>query len=162
MNNNNIYQEKKHFTAVDVLIVFSVLVLIATLIFRTQLISLFNDSSKRVDCEIYFVCESVPNEISAQIKDGSKLYWVESDTSIGKLTVTSQFSPSVVYTSEDDTLYMDYSETASTFTGKIDAAAVSNNGCYLNATDFIAPGMTITVSTEYAQFEILVTDIKFI
>ena len=162
MNSNNIYQEKKRFTAIDVLIIFSVLLLIATLIFRSQLISLFNDSSKRIDCEIYIVCENVSNEITPQIKDGSDVYWVESKVPVGKMTLTSQFSPAAVYTNENGNLYVEYSDSASTFSGKIDAAAVSNSGCYLNGTDFIAPGMNLTFSTEYVQFTALITDIKFI
>ena len=159
--NNNIYEEKKRFNALDVLIVLALIILIVVIIFRAQIISLFTDTKNNEACEIVFVCESVSNDVYQNIKDQSSLIWITADAQLGTMSIDqgSEDKARVYEKNEDGKWEMELSEVNTRFTGKIAATLASDNGYYVGGTHFIAPGMTITVSTELAQFNILITDI---
>lgn len=160
--NANIYEEKKKFNVIDALIVFLLLALIIVVIFRAQLISLFNDTGKRNDVEITFVCEAIPNEILPSITSGSQLRWIEADATVGTLTIEGAPSSALEYYRDDsNTLRVRELAGNSAFKGKINGNAISSNGCYINGTDFLASGMTITLSNGKAQFVALITSVEF-
>ncbi|MBR2474442.1 MAG: DUF4330 family protein [Clostridia bacterium] len=162
MMNSNIYEEKKRFNIIDALIILVVLLMILAVIFRSQIISLFSDASTKSDCEIYFTCEQIPNDLTSLITDGATVTWIEADAELGRLTRLTDPVPSDIYEKSDDALILKKSNDTKKFTGKISGSAISNNGCYIDGTDFIAAGMTITVTTGTVQFEALVTDVVFI
>ena len=160
--NSNIYEEKKKFNIIDALIIVIVLLMVFAVIFRSQIISLFSDTGTKSECEIAFVCEEIPNELVGMVTDGSTATWLEANAELGRLTQLSAPVEADVYETFGDQLVLKKSSVAKKFSGKIVGTAVSNNGCYINGTDFLAAGMTVTVSTGTVQFEALITDVTFI
>lgn len=162
--NSNLYEEKKRINAVDVLIVITVILMILVIIFRAQILSLFTSSGTKESCHITFVCENVSKEVyENNIKDSNqtKLNWINADTKLGNMTIYPEsVSQARIYekTPSGDWTYQ-LSDTAVRFSGSITTTLTSNNGYYVGGADFIAPGMTITVATEHAQFEILILNI---
>lgn len=159
--NRNMYEEKKHFNAIDALIVLAAIVMVVLIIFRSQIIAFFNDTGNKSECEISFVCESLPNDITAQVQNGATVTWIDTDISLGRLEITSPAEAADVFYTENNELHVKKSTTDSKFTGIITTVAISNNGCYVNGSDFIATGMTVLLSTDLVQFSALITDIKF-
>lgn len=160
--NNNIYGEKKKFNVVDALIIVLFVIMLLVVIFRAQLISLFNDNGKRASVEISFECEAIDNEIASSVTDQSILQWVEADTTLGTLTITSApTAAQILYYNDDGELCVRTSETQQAFSGTIRGTAINNNGCYIDGTDFLASGMTITVTNGKAQFTVLITSVTF-
>ncbi len=160
--NNNIYGEKKKFNVVDALIIVLFAIMLLVIIFRAQLISLFNNNGKRTAVEISFECEAVDNEIANSITDQSTLYWVETDDILGTLNITvSPAASQILYYNEDGELCTRKSETTQAFSGVIKGTAINNNGCYIDGTDFLASGMTITITNGKAQFTALITSVTF-
>lgn len=161
--NKSFYEEKKRFNAIDAFIVLILLVMIAVLIFRSQIIALFNDTGTQKDCEIYFTCESIPMDIYPQITSGSAVTWLESDASLGRLTMISQEPEKAkIYEQTENGLIYRESFTDYEFKGKINGTAISNHGCYIDGTDFLAAGMTITIVAGHVQFTALITAVNFI
>ena len=165
MNSRNLYEEKKRFNGIDVLIVVLLLLITAVVIFRSQILSLFTVTGTKENCEITFVCERISKDVyEGNIKQTGKttLNWIDTGKSIGNMTLdSSTVAPSRIYEKQPDGSYtVKFSETEISFGGKIKTSLISNGGYYLNGTEFIAPGMTITVATELAQFNILIIDIK--
>lgn len=160
--NSNIYGEKKKFNVVDALIIVLFAIMLLVVIFRAQLISLFNDNGKRASVEISFECEAIDNEMVASVTNQSTLQWVEADTTLGTLTLTSSPSAAqILYYDDDGELCVRKSENKQTFSGTIQGTAVNNNGCYIDGTDFLASGMTITVTNGKVQFTALITSVTF-
>ena len=165
--NSNLYEEKKRFNAVDVLIVFTVILLILVIIFRTQILSLFTSSGTKESCHITFVCENVSKEVyENNIKDidQANLNWINAEAKLGSMTINREsVSAARIYekSPSGDWRYT-LSDTNVRFSGSISTTLTSNNGYYVGGTDFIAPGMTITVATTNAQFDILILNITHV
>ena len=159
--NNNIYEEKKRFNALDVLIIIALLILVVVIIFRAQIISLFTDSGSKETCEISFVCESVSNDVYESIKSDSDVIWLSADKQLGTMIIDQGSTEKArIYDKDEKGKWsLTLSDENTRFTGKISATLITDNGYYVDGTSFIAPGMTITISTELAQFDILITDI---
>ncbi len=159
--NNNTYGEKKHFNAIDVLIIIGVVLIILGIIFRSNIIRLFRDNAQRSECTITFVSDSVPNDVVSLLNGGSALTWVDHDVPLGTLQSISS-SPALIYLENDDGTYRTVESTTDSFvTGVISATALSDNGCYIDGTDFISSGMTVVISTQNAQFTAVVTSVSF-
>jgi hypothetical protein len=162
--NGNLYEEKKRFNTLDIVIIITAILLILLVIFRSQILSLFTSSGTNESCQVSFVCESVPKEVfDSSIKNSTNntLTWLSSESKLGKMTIDqSSIDSARIYekTSNGKWTYK-LSETDVKFNGTVKLTLLSNNGYYVNNKLFIAPGMTITVSTELAQFDILITDI---
>ena len=160
--NSNIYEEKKKFNIIDALIIIIVLLMVFAVIFRSQIISLFSDTGTKTECEIYFICEEIPNDLVGMVTNGAAVTWIEADAEMGRITEITEPVKSDVYETYEGKLILKKSDTTMKFTGKISGSAISNNGCYINGTDFLAAGMNITISTGTVQFEALVTDVVLI
>ncbi len=159
--NSNVYEERKKFNIIDALIILLIVVMMLVIIFRAQLIALFNDSGTKKEVVISFVCESIPQETMTSVTNNSTLIWVEPNVSLGKLTITSPVENAKVFYYEGGELFARISETEKSFKGTIHGTAVSDNGCYIDGSDFIAAGMTVLVTNGQAQFNILITDVTF-
>ena len=161
--NTNIFEdEKKRFNALDALIVLIAILLVLVVVFRTQIVSFFSNTSTKMECDIYFTCEEIPNELTSAVADGASVTWVDADVKLGRLTRTSDFTESVKYEKNGDTLYLTTNSSYKSFTGKINGIAIKSNGCYIEGTDFISAGMTVTLTTGLVQFKALITDVVFI
>ena len=160
--NSNIYSEKKKFNVVDALIIVLLIIMVLVVIFRAQLISLFNDNGTKTDVKISFICESIDAQIAQSVTDQSKLTWVESGATLGTLTLDGEPSNAqVLYYDNDGILCVREDTNNKTFTGQIRGTAIDNNGCYIDGSDFLASGMTITVTNGKVQFTALITSVEF-
>lgn len=159
--NNNTYQEKKHFNAIDVLIILGVLLIILGIIFRSNIITLFRDNAQRSECTISFISENVPNNVAALLGNGNTLTWVEHDIPLGTLETVSSSHAVIYIENGDGTYHTAPSASESTVVGVIKTTALSDNGCYINGTDFIAAGMTVVIATQNAQFTAVITSVSF-
>lgn len=159
--NNNIYREKKRFNVIDAMIILLAVIMLFVLIFRARIISLFTGTGAEKDCTVSFICTSIPNDLSGLVQNGDTLVWLEAESELGKLTKTAEPTASDIYYEDNGELYWKQSQTTMKFSGTIDCAAVYNQGCYIDGTDFLAAGMVITVSTGTVQFEVLITNIVF-
>ena len=162
---SNLYEEKKHFNGIDVLIVVLLILITAVIIFRSQLLSLFTSSGQKETCEITFVCESIQKDVfEANVKQSAKntLTWTDAEDKLGKMTILNEsIANARIYEKQPDgSLNVTLSETDVRFSGTVKTTLISNNGYYLGGTNFIAPGMRITVATELAEFEILIVNIQ--
>ncbi len=158
---NSYEKSEKRFNFIDVLIILAVILIIAAVIFRAQIITIFNDGERRSECVIEFQCESVPKECISHIKEGIELSWLEKETSIGKLGKI-EVSPAQKYVLKDNGSYEKFDDPLNYFIkGSITADVLYKDGCYIGGTAFLAPGMTITVHSENTQFEMTVLKITY-
>ncbi len=159
---SNIYDEKKKFNIIDALIIFLIIALILVVIFRAQLISLFNDAGKRTNVEISFVCEEIPSELLSSIALGNTFTWLEADAELGTLNKAENQKAAIEYYYDDNNA-LRFKEIIGkkSFDGKINGTAINNKGCHIDGTDFLASGMTITLTNGKVQFEALITSVVF-
>ncbi len=171
---NSVYEEKKHFNIIDVMIIICALLITVGIIFRAQIIDIFNSGGKQTTFTVTFEAENVGNTLAKKITDGSSVTWIEKSIQLGALselnkeaaviyvpnTVTNTFPMLGGNTSYKDGAYNKLtSAEQSKITGSFTAQGNSNNGCYINGTDFLAAGMTITLATATAEFEVIITSI---
>ena len=160
--NTGIYEEKRKFNVIDFFIILLLVILVLVVVFHSQLISLFMDTGTRADVQIEFVCESIPNDIVDSINTSNNITWVEPNVHVGTLTLSGQpTKANVLYYNEANKLCIRESDTDSTFSGVIRGSAISDNGCYINGTDFLAAGMTVTLTNGQVQFTALITKVSF-
>ena len=163
MKSNNYYEgEKRKFNAIDIMLILIAVLVTLMIIFRSQLISFFSGTATKTDCEIYFTCESISNELSSEITDGANITWLESKAHLGRFSFTTAIEPTKTIEKSGDNLVVLRSDTTSSFSGVIAGSAISNNGCYIDGADFLAAGMTITMTTGTVQFTALITDVVFL
>ena len=172
---NGIYEEKKHFNVIDVMIIICVLLITLGIIFRAQIIESFNSGGKQTTFTVTFEAENVDVSLSELITDGLSVTWIEKELRLGTLSgITKEASviyvPNVVVDASilpgEDSSYKDgtYNKVTSNdlvdIKGTFTAQGNSSNGCYINGTDFLAAGMTVTLSTPTAQITAVITSIS--
>lgn len=170
---NSVYEEKKHFNIIDVMIIICALLITVGIIFRAQIIDVFNSSGKHTTFTVTFEAENVPSNISEQITDGSSVTWTEKSLQLGALsglnkkaavvyvpnTVTNPLQMFGGVSYKDGTFNKVTSSDLFKITGSFTAQGNTNNGCYINGTDFLAAGMTVTLATSTAEFTAIITSI---
>lgn len=165
---NNVYEEKKHFNIIDVMIIIGALLIIVGIIFRAQIIDIFTHSGKQTTFSVTFEADNIPLNLSEKIVDGNTVTWLEKSAQLGTLSELKK-DAAVIYVpntvTNGDTTYKDGTFTKITssdtvkISGTFTAQGNSNDGCYVNGTDFLAIGMTVTLATPTAQFEVIITSI---
>ena len=157
---NNTYENKKRFNIVDAIIILGILVIAASIIFRTQIIMFFSSDTTKSEYTISFDAESIDNDLVSLIKMGAEVTWIENGSSLGTLkNVSSPIASKLYTTDENGTIFVTESKTQSKITGKLTVDAISNNGCYIEGTHFLAAGMTVTLSTKDVQFTAVITSV---
>ena len=78
------------------------------------------------------------------------------------MTRTAELEPTKAYVDSGNGLVVVRSNKTMSFSGMITSSAISNNGCYIKGTEFLAAGMTVTLTTGTVQFTALITDVVFI
>ncbi len=170
MPTNNVYEEKKHFNIIDVMIIICALLITVGIIFRAQIIDVFNSSGKQTTFTVTFEAENVSAALSESFSDGNAVTWTEKSLQLGALSGLNK-EAAVIYVPNTVTLpllggaYKDgtYSKVTSSdmfkITGSFTARGNLNNGCYINGTDFLAAGMTITLANPTAEMQVVITSI---
>ena len=172
---NGIYEEKKHFNIIDVMIIICVLLITLGIIFRAQIIESFNSGGKQTTFTVTFEAENVSADVAAMITDGSSVTWIEKSLKLGTLSGLTREN-SVIYvpntvtesalpfgesnTYKDGTYNKVTSSDLVTVKGSFTAQGNQNKGCYVNGTDFLAAGMTVTLATATAQITAVITSIS--
>lgn len=169
---NSVYEEKKHFNVIDVMIIICALLITVGIIFRAQIIDVFNSSGKHTTFTVTFEAENVPANISERILDGGEVTWLEKSLQLGTLSGLNKeaaviYVPNTVNSPsllggasyKDGTFSKVPSSELFKITGSFTAQGNTNNGCYINGTDFLAAGMTVTLATSTAEFEVIITSI---
>lgn len=168
---NSVYEEKKRFNIIDVMIIIAALLIIVGIIFRAQIIDVFNSGGKHTTFTVTFEADNVPNALADKISDGESVTWLEKTLPLGTLsgiekTAATVYVPNTV-TNINPLMpdYKDgtYSAVASTELTKINgtftAQGTSKDGCYINGTDFLASGMTVTLVTATTEIQVIITSI---
>ncbi len=166
---NSVYEEKKHFNIIDVMIIIGILLIVIGIIFRAQIIGIFIDNGKQTSYTVSFEADSVPNNVAEKILEQNKVTWVEKSASLGNIFEIEK-KPAIIYVPnivgsvlnhpyKDGTYSKIESDDYKTITGKFTAQGNSNDGCYINGTQFLAAGMTITLATSTTEFEVIITSI---
>ena len=142
------------------------------IIFRAQIIDIFYSSGKQTTFTVTFEAENVPKELSENITDGSYVTWIEKSAQLGAISGLNKeaaviYVPNTVSSSypfggisyKDGTYNKVTSSDLFKITGSFKAQGNSNTGCYINGTDFLASGMTVTLATTSAEFQVVITSI---
>ncbi len=154
-------EEKKRFNIIDVLIILGILFIVLTLIFRAQIINLFNDKGSRTECRITVIADELPTNTATMIKSGDQMTWLERDASIGTVESVS-ITPATVYVQGISGSYSPVvSDSLYQLTCTIVTSCLSDNGCYIDGKYFLAKGMKMLLSTPTAQFEVTVISIDY-
>lgn len=166
---NSVYEEKKHFNIIDVMIIIGALLIIVGIIFRAQIIDVFVNNGKQTTYTVTFEADAVPNAISENILDGNTVIWVEKSAQLGVLSDLKK-EAAVIYvpntsvsegkTYNDGTYSKVTSSDMTRIVGVFTAQGNSNDGCYVNGTDFLASGMTLTLATPTVEFQVVITSIS--
>jgi hypothetical protein len=157
---NNSYEEKKHFNVIDVLIIIGAILIIVGIIFRAQLISIFNANATETKYSISFEAEAVDNNVAELLQNGNNVTWLDKSQKLGAIT-TVEKSPTKIFVPENETgkyIAVDSDKTQKV-TGTISALGNSKNGCYINGTTYLAAGMTVVLATENAEFTAIITSV---
>lgn len=157
---NNVYEEKRHFNIIDFMIIIGAILVIVGIIFRAQIIDFFNASGKQTTYTVTFEADEVPLGIADTVANGSSVIWLEKSIQLGTLSNMTK-APATVYLPESDGTFKAVSSSDLVkITGSFTALGKSNNGCYINGTDFLAAGMTVTLATPTSQIEVIITSIN--
>ncbi len=162
MKNQTSYDKnEKRFNFIDLLIILTVLLIAAAVIFRAQIITFFNDGERRSESVITFKADSVPMSTVEHVKTGTNVRWLERGLELGKLE-TFTASPAILYVpglGGTVTTVGDANNCA--VVGTIKADIFYDEGCYIEGNAFLAPGMTITLYSDSAQLTVTVVDIAY-
>lgn len=165
----SVYEEKKHFNVIDVMIIIGALLIIVALIFRAQIIGIFTSSGKQTAYTVTFEAESVSNTVAEKITDGKEVTWIERSICLGSLSdIKKEAAVIYVPNTVDPLLSAPYkngtynkvsSSDTSKITGSFTARGNSKSGCYINGTDLLTSGMTVTLATDTAEITVVITSI---
>ena len=155
---NSSYEEKKRFNIIDFIIILGVLIIAASIIFRTQIITFFSADASNDEYTLTFEIELINNEDAALIDLNDTLTWIENDISFGTIKELSAPKKASIYEKDQNgNIIFSLSETQSTLTGTINLDAITNNGCYVDGMYFVGAGMTVTLATKNVQFTAIIT-----
>lgn len=154
-------EEKKHFNAIDVLIIIGIILIVLALIFRAQIIALFDDRGDRTECKITVIADEVPKNAADSLAVGDEITWLDNSVSIGSIEAIEK-APSKVYV---EGLYGSYtavdSDSLCTVTLTVSTTCLYDKGCYIDGKHFIAKGMELLLSNKTAQFSVTVVAVEY-
>ena len=154
-------EEKKRFNVIDVLIILGILLIVLALIFRAQIINVFNDTGSRTECRITIIADEIAADTVASIKEGDQVTWLDRDVSIGSIESISSEKATVYVPNYDGSYSPVVSDTLYKLTCTIVTTCLSDNGCYIDGKYFVAKGMTMLLSTQNAQFTVTITAVEY-
>lgn len=154
-------EEKKRFNVIDVLIILGILLIVLALIFRAQIINVFNDTGSRTECRITFIADELPNDTANSVRAGEQMTWLDRDISLGAIESVN-VSPATVYVQSLDGSYSPVvSDTLKQLTCTVVTTCLPDNGCYIDGKYFVAKGMSMLLSTPTAQFNVTVIAVEY-
>lgn len=154
-------EEKKHFNIIDVLIIIGILLIILALIFRAQIIAVFDDRGKSTECRITVIADEVPTNSATSLRIGDKITWLDRSASLGTIE-TVNINRSTVYVPNPDGSYTPVvSDSLYQVTCTLVTTCLADNGCYIDGKYFIAKGMSLLLSNETSQFTVTVVSVEY-
>ena len=162
MNNKDEIKTKKKIAAVDILIVMLVLLCIAGIVIRIAVgeSSLFSKDN-RGEYTVSYVITGEQDENSAFFAEG-KQFFLESGEAFGTLTGSPAFTPAVISSENSRGEYVQSYSSDGTVDIRGTATVIgtmTDTGFLLNSNTYIAPNMSITVSSSDITVKLLITDI---
>ena len=154
-------EEKKRFNVIDVLIIIGILLIVLALIFRAQIINVFNDKGSRTECRITVVADELPADTATSVKIGDQITWLDREASIGAIERVSIDRATVYVPNSDGSYSPVVSDSLYQLTCTLVTTCLSDNGCYIDGKYFLAKGMTMLLSTPTAQFKVTVTAVEY-
>ncbi len=154
-------EEKKHFNVIDVLIIIGILLIVLALIFRAQIIALFDDRGNRTECQITVIADEVPKNALEALRVGDDITWLDNSVSLGALESVSSTPAKIYVESISGTYTAMESDSLCQVTFTLSANCLYDNGCYIDGKYFIAKGMSLLLSNQVAQFTVTVVSVDY-
>lgn len=152
---------KKHFNIIDVLIIIGILLIVLALIFRAQIIALFDDRGDRTECRITVIADEIPKNVSESLTVGDNVTWLDRSVSLGSIEAVEK-TPATIYVENLTGGYtVVVSETHSKAVFTLATTCLYDNGCYIDGKYFVAKGMTLLLSNETSQFTVTVISVDY-
>ena len=161
------------FRALDVAIIVLILASLVGIYFRYNIVDMLAGGRNLKDYAISFEIKDIQDETKDKFQLGNKIYYRSNGELLGELIAVTDNSDTPIHHTpaiktiipEGKTEAIEISYPEGT---RIDISArmacvgrVSDDGGFLvGGTDYIAPGQTISVMTDYVTFDIIITDIS--
>ena len=156
------------FNVMDAFIILVVLICIASLIYRLNLVDGIGISNTNEDYSLYFEIEDIRNTSTNSLVPGDTVRLVDTDEKIGTFEEIVQNIPALAaYTEDGRGIYYppeneenQYDETRHYVTGYISISGrMTDTGFLLNGKTYVAPNSTLLIITEHIQVSIKVVNI---
>ena len=166
MKNNEV--RRGRFNVMDAFIILLILVCIATLVYRLNLIDGMGVSNENEEYTLYFKIEDIRNTSIDSLVPGDNVRIVSTDERVGTLAGLLEHIPALAtYTEDGRAIYYPeevkenkYDETRYYVTGNITVSGrMTDTGFLLNGKTYIAPNSTLEIITEHIQVSIKVVNI---
>ena len=162
MNTGETQKNKKRIAAFDIMIAVLLLLCIAGIVLRMVMgeTSLFSKDAKG-DYVVSYVIHQVQDEYSDFFSKGCEFY-LENGDALGTLTDKPAFTPAEIHSENSRGEYVlayatdGQSDLKGTMLVK---GTMTQSGFMLNSDTYIAPNMTLTVSSPDITVEMIITDI---
>ncbi len=162
MNKKDEIKNKKKFAAIDLLIIILLVVCLAGIVIRIAVgENLFFQKDSKGEYTVSYVVYEEADEYSNLFSSGKEFY-LENGEYFGKLSGNATFTPAEIHSQNSRGEYVHgYADDGTvdikgSFTVE---GTMTETGFLLNANTYIAPNMTITVSSSDITVELLITDI---
>ena len=177
MKNKRTSTEKNRikFRALDVVIIVLILASVVGVYFRYNIVDLIAGGRNLKDYAVSFEIKDIQDSTKDKFELGNKIYYKGNGELLGELMAVTENSDAVVHHTpaiktvipEGTTEAIEISYPEGT---RIDVSArmsckgkySEESGFLLGGTNYIAPGQTISVMTDYVTFDIIITDISLI
>ncbi len=146
MSPNDKISKKPHFNIIDLLIVIMVLAIAAAVIVRYDIADKIGKASSEDNVRITFLIRSIREEACNAVSEGDSFIWDQSVILVGEV-IRKEVTPAAVYSERNDgAIIKNYSELAYDLKCTVDASGLmTEKGFMLGGTNYVAPGLTITV-----------------
>ena len=161
MSPNDKISKKPHFNIIDLLIVIMVVAIAAAVIVRYDIADKIGKASSEDHVRITLLIRSIREEACNAVSEGDSFIWNQSENLVGEI-IRKEVTPAVVYSERNDgAIVKNYSELAYDLKCTVDASgSMTEKGFMLGGTNYLAPGITITVHNESVVLSALVMAVE--
>ena len=177
MKNIKTDQEKNRvkFRALDVVIVVLILASVVGIYFRYNLMDMIVGSHNLQEYAVSFEIKDVQYATKDKFELGNKVYYKSSGEQLGELISVVENSDAVVHPTPANKIVIPDGKNEAVEVSYPDGTRIDISarmickgkysdgvGFLVDGTEYLAPGQTISVMTDYVTFDIIITDIYLI
>ena len=157
----NADKTKRKFNLVDFIIVIAVIGCIAGVAVRYDFASKLGMNSSNDEVEISFLVMGIRNSSYEAFHVGDEFYWKQNSMRVGELVELGDLQQAESYILDENNQYkISYNEQRCDVRGKILAKGkMTSDGFMLAGTQFLAPGKSMLVESQYVSVTLTITDI---